>query len=63
MNQNRQKYLNEKVDLVWMLNGVVKEVIERNKTRSQLAFLKTKLKNSTHKTGALVYLVNGTHKY
>lgn len=59
----KEEYRNQKVDLVWIVNGVAKEVIERNKTRSQLAFTKTKLRNSTHKTGVLVYMVTGTHKY
>ena len=56
-------YINEKVDLCYMVNGACKEVIKRNKTRRELAFIKRKLESTTHKLGKLVYLTTGTHKY
>lgn len=59
----KKEFNDQKVDLAWIVNGVVKEVIERNKTRRQLSFTRAKLRNSTHKTGTLIYLVTGTHKY
>lgn len=56
-------YLNQKVDLCYIVGGRCTEVVERNKTRRELAFTKRKLENSTHKLGKLVYLETGTHKY
>jgi len=56
-------YINEKVDLCYMVNGTCKEVVERNKTRNQLAFKKRQLETTTHILGKLVYLPTGTHKY
>lgn len=58
-----KEFENQKVDLCWFSEGICKEVIERNKTRKQLAFKKQQLKNSTHKTGVLVFLVTGSHNY
>ena len=56
-------YINEKVDLCYMVNGTCKEVIKRNQTRRQLAFTKRKLETTTHRLGKLVYLKTGSHKY
>ena len=53
----------KKYDLCWIVSGVCKEVLERNKFKKDLAWLKLKLENSTHKMGKLVYMETGTHNY
>ncbi len=40
-------------DLVWIVNGVVKETILSNKPRSICLWEANKLRNSTHTTGLL----------
>lgn len=50
-------------DLVWFVNDLPKEVIERNKPRAVLAQIKRLKESTSHKTGRILYLETGTHRY
>jgi len=42
--------------LVWIVNGTIKETIEKNKPSSVCNWKKKQLEHSTHKTGKLLVL-------
>ena len=54
---------NIKYDLLWIVGGQVKEVLDRNKPKTLMLWLKKQKENSTHKSGKLVLMENGTHKH
>lgn len=41
-------------NVVWMVNGVIKETIETGKSRSLAYWIKKQKENSTHKTGLVL---------
>lgn len=49
-------YNSLKWDLVWIVNGNIKETILTNENRALCYWEKAKLENSTHKMGKLVLL-------
>lgn len=48
-------------DLVWIVDGKVKEVILTNENRGICYWKKQQLENSTHKMGKLVLQEHGQH--
>lgn len=61
--REQHRFNQKKWDLCWIVGGVVKEVLERNKSRGVLLWEKKKKENSTHTMGKLVLLETGTHPY
>lgn len=45
-------------DLVWVVNGNIKETIESNQSRAICYAKKQKLENSTHKMGKLILIAH-----
>lgn len=48
-------------DVVYMVNGVCKEVLHRNVQKPLAYFLRNKAKNSTHRSGLVMVVANGTY--
>ena len=55
--------VSKRYDLLWIVNGIVKEVPIRNVSYASALWNKKKLENSTHKMGRLVFEENGKHQY
>lgn len=53
LDQNNKLY-----NLVWMVNGIIKETILQNKPWSICSWKKSILKDTTHKSGILLIQLN-----
>lgn len=49
-------------DVVYMINGKCKEILHRNIAKPLAYFLRNQAKDSTHKTGLVMVVKNGTYK-
>jgi len=58
----RNTYNTKTFDVIWMVNGQCREVLMRNTLRPIALWEKKKKENSTHTTGKVLVVENGTYK-
>ena len=58
----RQAHLAKTYDVVWIVDGRCRQVMKRNTLRPIANWEKKRLENSTHTTGKVLVVINGTYK-